>query len=119
MLDGGFPAASIHSVLRMKGIEYPLPPSAEASRMENLKSLWHAAGLSSIEGRKIICERSFESFEEFWGLTSSSPALQPVWKILDASEIADIKNSTKENLKIKDGENLIVSSWVNAIKGKV
>ena len=119
MLDGGFPAASIHSVLRMKGIEYPLPPSAEASRMENLKSLWNAAGLSSIEGRKIICERSFENFEEFWGLTSSSPALQPVWKILDASEIADIKNSTKENLKIKDGENLIVSSWVNAIKGNV
>ena len=59
--------------------------------MENLESLWNAASLSSIEGRKIICERSFENFEEFWDLTSSSTALQPVWKILDASEIADIK----------------------------
>ena len=87
--------------------------------MENLESLWNAASLSSIEGQKIICERSFENFEEFWDLTSSSTALQPVWKILDASEIADIKNSTKENLKIKDGENLTLSSWVNAIKGIV
>lgn len=119
IFDGGFPLEPIHSVLRMKGIEYPLPPSAEASRMEHLESLWNAASLSSIEGRKIICERSFENFEEFWGLTSSSTALQPVWKILDASEIADIRNSTKENLKIKDGENLTLSSWVNAIKGIV
>ena len=88
--------------------------------MENLESLWNAASLSSIEGRKIICERSFENFEEFWDLTSSSTALQPVWEILDASEIADIKNSLRKRIwKIKDGENLTLSSWVNAIKGIV
>ena len=87
--------------------------------MKNIESLWNAADLSSIEGRKIICERSFESFEEFWNLTSSSTALQPVWKILDASEIADVKNSTQENLKIKNGENLVLSSWVNSIRGNV
>ena len=87
--------------------------------MKNLKSLWNAAGLSSVEGCKIICERPFESFEEFWNLTSSSTALRPVWKNLDASDIADIKNSTKENFKIRDGEQLILSSWVNAIKGVV
>ena len=117
LFGGGFPLEPIHSVLRTKGIEYPLPPSAEASRMKNLSSLWNTAGLSSIEGRKIMCERTFENFEEFWDLTSSSTALQPVWKILDQSQIVDVKNSTKENLKVKNGEKLVLSSWVNAIRG--
>ena len=117
--EGGFPLEPIHAVLRAKGIEYPLPPSVDASRMMNLETLWVSAGLNSIEVSKISCERTFEGFDEYWDLTSSSTALQPVWKILDASEIDAVKNFTKENLKIKNGEKLVLPSWVNAIRGNV
>ena len=117
--EGGFPLEPIHAVLRAKGIEYPLPPSVEASRMVNLKSLWDTAGLSSVEVLRITCERTFEDFDEFWDLTSSSTALKPVWNALDAAAISDVKKDTNKNLGFENGEKVTVSSWVNAIKGNV
>jgi SAM-dependent methyltransferase len=119
IFGGGFPLEPIHAVLRAKGIEFPLPPSADASRMMNLESLWKTAGFSSIEVRKINGERTFENFEDFWNLTSSSSALQPVWKELDSSALLDVKNATQENLKVEAEEEIRVSSWANAIKGAV
>ena len=119
IFGGGFPLEPIHAVLRAKGIEFPLPPSAEASRMVNMEALWNTAGLNSVEARKITCERTFKDFEEFWDLTSTATALKPVWNNLSSSDISDIKISTKENLRAKDGEELKLSSWVNAIKGHV
>jgi|TARA_B100001142_G_C14232467_1_gene615953 SAM-dependent methyltransferase len=117
--EGGFPLEPIHAVLRAKGIEYPLPPSVEASRMVNLKSLWDTAGLTSVEVRRITCERTFANFDEFWDLTSSSTALKPVWNGLDAAVISDVKKDTNKNLGAEYGETLTVSSWVNAIRGNV
>ncbi len=117
--EGGFPLEPIHAVLRAKGIDYPLPPSVEASRMVNLKSLWDTAGLNSVEVRRITCERTFESFDDFWDLTSSSTALKPVWNELDKAAISDVRKDTSKNLGVENGEKLTVSSWVNAIRGNV
>jgi SAM-dependent methyltransferase len=119
IFGGGFPLEPVPAVLRSQGIEYPLPPSAEVSRMVNLESLWKTAGLSSVEVCEINGERKFEGFEDFWNLTSSSTALKPVWKNLDSLALLDVKNATRKNLKVKTEEKLILLSWANAIKGTV
>jgi ubiquinone/menaquinone biosynthesis C-methylase UbiE len=116
---GGFPLEPVHAVLRAKGIEYPLPASAEISRMVNLESLWKTVGFSSVEVCEINGERKFKDFENFWNLTSSSTALKPVWKNLDSLALLDVKNATRKNIKVKTEEKLILSSWANAIKGTV
>ena len=46
ILGGGFPLHVIQEEMESMGLPPLLPPSAEASRMENLRNLWNDAGLS-------------------------------------------------------------------------
>ena len=55
----------IHSALRLKKISYPLPPSAEASRVEDMRNLWAEAGFRSIETKIITVKRAFDDFDDF------------------------------------------------------
>jgi ubiquinone/menaquinone biosynthesis C-methylase UbiE len=67
----GLPLDLIHREFRKKGIEYPLPPNAEVSKMDQLEKLWTESGLRSTECKQIKVTRSFASFDEFWNITAS------------------------------------------------
>ena len=72
MFGGGFPLEPIFAELRAMNIAPPKAPSEDASRMENLRALWSAAGATDIETRVIRVNRTFASFDEFWSIAMTS-----------------------------------------------
>ena len=119
VFGGGIPYEPIQAELRSMKIEYPLPPSAEASRMEILQNLWVDAGLRSVETRIITVERTFDSFESFWSLAFLSPALQPVFENLDASALDRLKSTTQTRLTADANGQITYTAHANAIKGLI
>ena len=119
MLGGGAPMEPIHNVLRSRKIPYPLPPSAEASRMEDMRKLWADAGFQSVTTKVINVKRSFDSFEDFWNTTATSPALTSALRDLDAKTLEDVKHSTRELLAGKGNDPVICTGFANCITGVV
>jgi len=115
----GLPIKMIHRELRNCGIDYPLPPSAAVSKMENLQKLWAEAGLKSIESKQINVERSFVDFEEFWNVTTSSPAVSVVFDDLEPDLVMEIWSSVKNELQPDASGKIICEAHANAIKGIV
>ncbi len=111
----GLPIKMIHRELRNYGIDYPLPPCAEVSKMENLQKLWGEAGLKSIESKQINVERSFVDFVEFWNVTTPSPAVSVVFDDL----VMEIRSSVKKELQPEASGKIICEAHANAIKGIV
>src|SRR5262249_26535576 len=70
---GGFPLEPILIEMRAMGLNPVQPPSPDASRIETMRELWRAAGLTGIETREIAVQRSFADFEEFWTIALLSP----------------------------------------------
>src|SRR6266481_3452275 len=62
---------------------------ARASRMEALHGLWTDAGLEGIETRAITVRRSFDSFDNFWKV--STARLRPTLDLMEADAIAELK----------------------------
>jgi hypothetical protein len=77
LLGGGFPLEPIQAELRGMGISPVLPPSAPASRIEALRTLWTGAGVTAIETREISVQRTFANFDEFWAIAQLAPSLRP------------------------------------------
>jgi len=73
LFGGGFHLEPFRAEMQEMGITYPLPPSADASRMDVLCDLWTGAGLDAVEIRVITAQRTFADFDDFWttGLNSS------------------------------------------------
>jgi ubiquinone/menaquinone biosynthesis C-methylase UbiE len=115
----GLPIKMIHKEFRKQGIGYPLPPSAEVSKMENLQKLWAEAGLKSIESKQINVERSFVDFEEFWSVTTSSPAVSVVFDDLEPDLVMEIRSSLQKELQPDASGRIICAAHANAIKGIV
>ena len=119
MLGGGAPMEPIHNVLRSRKIPYPLPPSAEASRMEDMRKLWADAGFQSVETKVINVKRRFDSFEDFWNTTATSPALTSALRDLNAKTLKDVKHSTRKLLAGKGNDPVICTGFANCITGVV
>ena len=64
----GYPGGPVQGEMRAMGYPHPMPPSVEASRLENLRALWTEVGLESVETREITVSRSFADFDEFWAI---------------------------------------------------
>jgi len=118
-LGGGMPHEPIQAELRSMDIQYPRPPSAEASNLEVLQKLWVDAGLRSVETQIIAVERTFASFEDFWSLSSNSQTLQPVLDDLDPETLGQLKSSIQARLTTETNGQITCSAHVNAIKGVV
>src|ERR1700759_4721009 len=54
---GGSPTEAFFGELPAVGIEAPLPPQSNASRIDGLRELWTAAGLEAIDTRTIAVQR--------------------------------------------------------------
>jgi ubiquinone/menaquinone biosynthesis C-methylase UbiE len=115
----GLPIKMIHKEFRKQGIDYPLPPSAEYSKMEKREKLWAEAGLKSIESKQINVERSFVDFEEFWNVTTPSPAVAVVFDDLEPDLVMEIRSSVKKELQPDASGRIICEAHANAIKGIV
>jgi SAM-dependent methyltransferase len=119
MLGGGFPFAPIQAELRAQGISQPLPPSADASRIDVLNALWAGAGLEAVETSTITVQRIFTDFDDFWGSSTITGSIRPALAAMSAADLDDFKSRVRARLTIEAGGRVICRARANAIKGRV
>ena len=117
--DGGFPYASLQDELRQLGIDFPMPPSPEASRVDVLASLWSDAGLLDIETREITAERTFADFDDYWTTILMGPALGPSLAALDTAAMTHLITRMRARLSSDAAGRITCAARANAVMGRV
>ena len=113
------PTGPIQIEMRAIGLSVPSPPSVDASRIEVLRKLWATAGLDRIETRKIIVERTFADFDDFWTTTLTMPNMGPPIAALPSAEAARLKAAVQHRLPGDSVGRITYSATANAIVGRV
>ena len=119
MLGGGFPNAPLARVLRDMGMPAPLPPSVEASRMDNLHALWSGAGLDGIATREITVQRRFENFEDFWSTSILSATMAARVAAMRPAQLAEARERLRASVPPGPDGAITCSGRANAIRGVV
>jgi hypothetical protein len=119
LLGGGFPLEPIQAEMRAMGLTPVLPPSAGASRMEALRSLWMTAGLRAVEAREITVQRTFNDFEDFWTTSLLSAGIRLNIAEMDSQGLERLKAGVRTRLPADAAGRITYSARANAIRGRV
>jgi len=119
LLGGGFPLEPIQAEMRAMGFTPVLPPSAGASRMEALRSLWMNAGLRDVETREITVQRTFNDFEDFWTTSLLSAGIRLNVAEMDSQSLERLKTRVHARLPADGAGRITYSARANAIRGRV
>jgi ubiquinone/menaquinone biosynthesis C-methylase UbiE len=119
MLGGGFPLEPIREEMRKMGFTPPLPPSADASRIEALRVLWGSAGLEAVETREITIQRTFAAFDDYWTTSLLAASVRPVIATMTSDEVALLRSRVEAQLPVDSAGRIRCSARANAIKGRV
>ena len=76
-------------------------------------------GAKLVETTTFKVERIFDSYEEYWSLSSKSNSVFPALKNLDPKLIDEVKNELKANLDIDKQGRVKTTAHANAVKGFV
>jgi SAM-dependent methyltransferase len=119
MLGGGFPLEPIQAEMRAMGLKPVLPPSAGASRMDALRSLWTGAGLEAVETREITVQRTFADFDEFWTTCLLAASIRPMVAAMASSDVERLKTRVHARLPADAAGRITYGARANATKGRV
>ena len=119
ILRGGTPNEPIHAEMHAMGHAPPLPPSADASRMEALRDLWTDAGLDAIETREITVQRTFADFDDFWTTTLMAPTVGPIVAAMASDDVERLKTRVRGRLPADAAGRITYGARANAIKGRL
>jgi SAM-dependent methyltransferase len=119
MRGGGFPLEPVQAEMRAIGLTPLLPPSADASRMEALRSLWTGAGLTAVETRAITVSRTFADFDEFWTISLLGASLRPLIEALSPGDVERLKTRVRARLAPDAAGRISYPAHANAVKGRV
>ena len=117
VLNGGSPSEPIQAEIRAMGIATLLPPSASASRMEELRNLWTNAGLGAIETRVISVQRTFADFDDFWATNLLGSSVRPTIAAMSSGEVEQLKRRMRARLLPDAAGRITHGARANAIKG--
>jgi ubiquinone/menaquinone biosynthesis C-methylase UbiE len=115
----GSPTNPIGAELRTMGLEQPLPPSADASRIEALHNLWASAGLEAVETREITVSRTFADFDSFWTITSTTPGINSIVAGMSSSSVDRLKRQLQDRLPPDPDGRVTYAARANAVKGRL
>jgi ubiquinone/menaquinone biosynthesis C-methylase UbiE len=118
-MGGGFPLEPLRIEMRALGITPLNPPSAAASRMDALKELWAGAGLTAIETREIIVQRTFANFDDFWATSLMGASVGPTIAALPPGDVELLKTRVRARLPADSAGRIAYQARANAIKGRV
>ena len=116
---GGFPYAPMFDEMSAMGVAPPGPPSPEASRLENLRSLWQGAGLVDAATTTIEVQREFESFDRYWEIARTGPRVSARIAQMGDDELERLRESLRRRLPVDAQGRLTCSARCNVIKGRV
>lgn len=115
--SGGLPMEPLHKIMREMGIEYPLPPSLEASQKTVMKEIWTNLGISEVETTTFDVKRSFNNFNDYWSISSVGPSVAGTLKSLSTETVNEIKLKLNTSLERDADNNIITYAFANAVKG--
>jgi ubiquinone/menaquinone biosynthesis C-methylase UbiE len=116
---GGSPTSPIGAELRTMGLEQPLPPSPDASRIEALHKLWASAGLEAVGTREIVVSRTFADFDSFWSITSTTPGINTMVAGMSSSDVGRLKRQLRDKLPTHADGQVTYAARANAVKGRL
>jgi SAM-dependent methyltransferase len=119
MVGRAFPYAALLEELRGLGVDVPVPPSTDASRLEAMRELWAGAGLNAIDTRVITVQRTFADFDDYWTTIHGSPSASSRLAGMTAEDRALLKSRLRERLPADAAGRIIYSARANAIQGRV
>jgi len=119
MLGGGFPQEQIRSEMRAMGLTPPVPPSADASRIEALRDLWTNAGLETVETREITVQRTFANFDDYWTINMKGSSIGPTVAAMASGDAELLRTRVRARLPVDASGRITYSARANAIKGRV
>lgn len=119
MAGGGFPLDIVLKELRAMGLSPISPPSADASRREEMVRLWTDAGFVGVETRRIDVTRTYTDIDDFWDAAKGSASLKAALAKMEPARLADLKARVKVHLHEEPGGRMTVSAFANAVKGRV
>lgn len=117
--DGGWPGQPIRTAFQDNNIYHPIPPSSDISKMENLKTLWSDLNLHTIKTQRIVVERTFNTFDEFWNITSNSAGVIAALSELQPESITQLKTTVRTSLPTAADGSITYQAFANAIQGQV
>lgn len=117
---GGTPTEPIQAELRAMGINPPIPPSVDASRIETLRELWSGAGIDAVETREIAVTRAFADFDDFWTTTTKGGAsLVSILADMTSDDVDRLKERVRARLPSDAAGRITYAGRANAVKGRV
>ena len=118
LLHGGLPYDALHTEMRALGVDVPMPPRPEASQQAVMAGLWRDAGLTSIETREIVVDRSFASFEDYWTTVFLGPSAGARLKAMAPEALAELRLRMQARLPTDAAGQITYSARANAIQGR-
>ena len=119
MAGGGFPYALLLRELRAMGVDVPTPPSADASRLDMLTTLWGDAGLDTVETTAIDVQRTFGSFDEYWATVQKGPSVGRPLKAMGPDAHVQLQGRLRHALPIDPSGRITIGARANAVRGQV
>ena len=119
MTGGGFPYEALHEEMRAMGVEVPVPPSSDASRIDAMRDLWTGAGLDDIETQEIIVQRTFADFDDYWTTILGGPSVRPKLAEMVSENLAVLKARMRARLPPDASGRISYNARANAAKGRV
>ena len=119
MPGGGTPIEPIFAELRAMGVKPTVGPSGHVSSMEGLRHLWTNAGLGEIETRAITVRRSFDSFDDFWNVSTATGSPRATLDSMKEDAVAQLKQRVRARLPADGQGRITLGATANAIKGHV
>ncbi len=119
MEGGGFPYEALHVEMRALGAAVPVPPSPNASRLDDMRHLWTAAGLDAVETREIAVQRTFADFDDYWTTIFKGPSVGPRLAAMAPEDIALLETRMRACLPADTAGRITYRARANAVKGHV
>jgi hypothetical protein len=101
------------------GLKTVVQPNADASRMVVLQELWSGAGFEEIETRVITVQRSFDNFDDYWGITLLSPTVGATLATMTSRDVDLLKARMRMRLSANAAGQITYTARANVVKGRV
>lgn len=119
MAGGGFPYEMLRSEMRNLGIDVPVPPSLDASRIDSMRDLWARAGLDLVQTREITAQRTFVNVDDYWKTILGGPSIKPKLEALTPANLALLKARVQARLSEDVSGRISCTARANAVRGRV
>jgi hypothetical protein len=119
ILGGGFPYAALQEEMARLASLPLWPPSVEAAGIAASRKLWADAGLTGIETREIVVERTYADFDSYWRIAQTGPRLAASIAAMASADRQTLSDRLRARLAADAQGRITLSARANAIKGRV